>query len=77
MMMAEPNDEMDRHWMAALRAAFSAWMELQWVTVGACHSWTRSPWLRTTNPETAVLDSISNQTICEYMEVSWGIEARA
>ena len=51
MMIAEAHDEMeDSHWMASLRAAFSAWRELLWVPMGACHSWTRSSWLRTTKP---------------------------
>ena len=61
MMIAEAHDEMeDSHWMASLRVAFSGWKELLWVTVGACHSWTRSFWLMTTKPVTP--SSISSRT---------------
>ena len=51
MMIAEAHDEMeDSHWMASQRAAFSAWMELLRVPMGARHSWTRSSRRRTTKP---------------------------
>ena len=51
MMIAEAHYEMeDCHWMGFLRAAFSAWKSLLRVSVAACHSWTRSSWLRTTKP---------------------------
>ena len=67
MMIAEAHVEMgDSHWMASLKAAFSARKKLRWVIMGACHTWTRSSRLRTTKPTL-----ISNRTICEDLEVRW------
>ena len=61
MMIAEAHDEMeDSYWMASLRAAFSAWMELLCVPGGACHSWMRLSLLRTT--ETAPPSTIPSRT---------------
>ena len=42
MMIAEAYDGKDSHWIACLRAAFSAWKELLREPVGACHSWMKS-----------------------------------
>ena len=39
----------DSHWMASLREALYAWKKLLGLLVGACHLWTRSSWMRTTN----------------------------
>ena len=71
-MITEAHDDMEKsHWMASLRVTFSAWKELLWVPMRACHSWTENY-----ETGTAVLDSTLNRTICEDLEVRWEVEAR-
>ena len=77
MMIAETHDETgNSHWMASLRATFSTWKELLWVPVGACHSWTRKSWLRTT--KLALPSSIPSKTepSVKIWKSTGGMEAR-
>ena len=60
--------------MASLRAAFSSWKELQWVPMGACHSWTRSSWLRTAKPALPSLIPSQTEPSVKFWKSAGGME---
>ena len=77
MMIAEAHDEMeDSYWMASLRAIFSAWKELLWVSMGACHSWMRSSWLKTTKPAPSSSILSGTESSVKIWKSAGGMEAR-
>ena len=78
MTIAEARDEMvDSHWMASLRAAISAWMELLWGARGSMPLVEEVILTEDYQTGTAGHDCTSNRTICEDLDVRWGMEARA
>ena len=74
-MMAEYHDEMeDNHWMASLRApVWNGWSSLSGRSyVGSMPLVDEVISTEDYQTGSTVLDSTSNRTICEDLEVRWG-----